>query len=132
MDFGLPTFVAAVAAVLLATRANVKAITAVAGAVSWSVLPLVAGLFVLVEALDSAGALRGISAAIQGFSGFPPLTGSLSASFGVALLSNIMNNLPSGLLTGSALQGIPSPDHIRHALLVGVDLAPNLSVTASL
>jgi arsenical pump membrane protein len=132
MDLGLPTFVAAVAAVLLATRANVKAITAVAGAVSWSVLPLVAGLFVLVEALDSAGALRGISVAIQGFSGLPPLAGSLSASFGVAVLSNIMNNLPSGLLTGSALQGIPSSDHIRHALLVGVDLGPNLSVTGSL
>jgi len=52
LDLGLPTFVAAVAAVLLATRANAKAISAVAGAVSWSVLPLVAGLFVLVEALD--------------------------------------------------------------------------------
>ncbi|MCU1261011.1 MAG: Arsenical pump rane protein [Bryobacterales bacterium] len=132
MDLGLPTFVAAVAAVLLATRANAKAITAVARAVSWSVLPLVAGLFVLVEALDNAGALRGIRAAIHGVSGLPPLAGSLSASFGVAVLSNIMNNLPSGLLTGSALQGISSPDHIRHAILVGVDLGPNLSVTGSL
>jgi arsenical pump membrane protein len=132
VDLGLPTFVAAVAVVLLATRANAKAISAVAGAVSWSVLPLVAGLFVLVEGLDSAGALRGIRAAIQGFSGLPPLAGSLSASFGVAVLSNLMNNLPSGLLTGSALQGLPFPDHIRHALLVGVDLGPNLSVTGSL
>jgi arsenical pump membrane protein len=43
-----------------------------------------------------------------------------------------MNNLPSGLLTGSAVQGLPVPDHIRHALLVGVDLGPNLSVTGSL
>jgi arsenical pump membrane protein len=132
VDLGLPTLLAAAVAVLLATRANAKAITAVAGAVSWSVLPLVAGLFVLVEALGSAGALRGISAAIQSCSAFPPLAGSLSASFGVAVLSNLMNNLPSGLLTGSALQGLPFPDHIRHALLVGVDLGPNLSVTGSL
>jgi arsenical pump membrane protein len=132
VDLGLPTFVTAVTVVLLATRANVKAIAAVTGAVSWSVLPMVGGLFVLVEALNSAGALPGISAAIQGFSGLPPLAGSLSASFGVAVLSNIMNNLPSGLLTGSALQGIPCPDHIRHALLLGVDLGPNLSVTGSL
>jgi arsenical pump membrane protein len=132
VDLGLPTFVAAVAAVLLATRANAKSITAVAGAVSWSVLPLVAGLFVLVEALDSAGALSGISDAIQICSAFPPLAGSLLASFGVAVLSNLMNNLPSGLLTGSALHGLPLPDHIRHALLVGIDLGPNLSVTGSL
>jgi arsenical pump membrane protein len=43
-----------------------------------------------------------------------------------------MNNLPSGLLAGSALQGFPFPDHIRHAVLIGVDLGPNLSVSGSL
>ena len=102
------------------------------GAVSWSVLPLVAGLFVMVEALDGAGALRGIRAAIQSCSAFPPFAGSLVASFGIAALSNLMNNLPSGLLTGSAMQGLHFPDHIRHALLLGVDLGPNLSVTGSL
>jgi arsenical pump membrane protein len=39
-----------------------------------------------------------------------------------------MNNLPSGLLVG----GAGMPDHIRHAVLIGVDLGPNLSVTGSL
>jgi arsenical pump membrane protein len=43
-----------------------------------------------------------------------------------------MNNLPSGLLVGSALQQSHFPDHIRHAILIGVDLGPNLSVTGSL
>jgi arsenical pump membrane protein len=43
-----------------------------------------------------------------------------------------MNNLPSGLLTGGALHGVRVPDHLRHALLIGVDLGPNLSVTGSL
>jgi arsenical pump membrane protein len=132
LDLGLPTFTAAVAAVLIATHANSKSIAALAGAVSWSVLPLVAGLFVLVEALDGAGALRGIRAAIQVCSALPPLAGPLAASFGIAALSNLMNNLPSGLLTGSAMQGLHFPDHIRNALLVGVDLGPNLSVTGSL
>jgi arsenical pump membrane protein len=132
LDLGLPTFIAAVLAVLFATRVNVQSIAAVGGAVSWSVLPLVAGLFVMVEALNGAGASRAIGAAIRSCSALPPLAGSLAASFGVAALSNVMNNLPSGLLTGSVLQGIQAPDHIRHALLVGVDLGPNLSVTGSL
>jgi arsenical pump membrane protein len=132
LDLGLPTCIAAVLAVLFTTRGNPRSIAAVGAAVSWSVLPLVAGLFVLVEALDGAGAAREIAAAIRGCSALPALAGSLAASFGVALLSNVMNNLPSGLLTGSVLHAISVPESIRHSLLIGVDLGPNLSVTGSL
>jgi arsenical pump membrane protein len=93
---------------------------------------MVAGLFILVEALNAAGALRDMGAALKTCSQLSPLAGSLSASFGVALLSNVMNNLPSGLLTGNALQTGILPNYIRHAVLIGVDLGPNLSVTGSL
>jgi arsenical pump membrane protein len=132
MDLGIPTLAAAVVAVAIATRLSAKAVTDIARKLSWSVLPMVAGLFVLVEALNAAGARQDITDAIKTFSGYPPLAGSLSASFGVAFLSNVMNNLPSGLLTGSALQAAPFPDYIRNAVLVGIDLGPNLSVTGSL
>ena len=43
-----------------------------------------------------------------------------------------MNNLPSGLLAGGALQASSVAAHIRDAVLIGVDLGPNLSVTGSL
>ena len=43
-----------------------------------------------------------------------------------------MNNLPSGLLAGGALQVAQVPHSIRDAVLIGVDLGPNLSVTGSL
>ena len=59
-----------------------------------------------------------------------PLAGSLSSAFGVALLSNIANNLPIGLIAGNALPGAPAA--IRNAVLIGVDLGPNLSVSGSL
>lgn len=131
-DLGLPTFSAAVIVVLLATRARFRTIGSLVRDVSWSVLPLVAGLFVLVEGLNRAGALHLIEEAIRSCSRLPALSGSLCAAFGVAFLSNVMNNLPSGLLTGSALQGMAAPESIRHALLIGVDLGPNLSVTGSL
>ena len=131
-DLGIPTFCAAAAVLLLATRARFRTIPSLVRSVSWSVLPLVAGLFVLVEALNQAGALPLIQDAIRSCSQLPALPGSLFGAFGVAFLSNIMNNLPSGLLTGSALQGMAAPESIRHALLIGVDLGPNLSVTGSL
>ena len=43
-----------------------------------------------------------------------------------------MNDLPSGLLAGGALRSVLVPPQIRDAVLIGVDLGPNLSVTGSL
>ena len=57
-DLGLPTCVAAIGALLWATRANRTAVVELVREIPWSVLPLVAGLFVVVEALNGAGALN--------------------------------------------------------------------------
>jgi len=131
-DLGLPTCVAALvvlAAVLFVDRA---AFIPVVKDISWGVLPLVAGLFVIVEALDTAGAAAlQVRQAVHHLERLPPLAGSLSAGSGVALLCNIANNLPVGLLTGSAVQGHLS-GILRNALVIGVDLGPNLSITGSL
>jgi arsenical pump membrane protein len=132
LDLGLPTCLSAAIAVLIATRARGGAVAEIVKGVSWSVLPLVAGLFVLVESLNRAGALHDVSVLLQWCAGVPRLAGSLAASFGVAALSNVMNNLPSGLLAGGALQTGHLPAHIRDSVLIGVDLGPNLSVTGSL
>jgi arsenical pump membrane protein len=132
LELGLPTCMAAMIAVLITTRAKGRDLSEIAKSVSWSVLPLVAGLFVLVEALNRAGALHDVAAALQWCAGLPRLAGSLVASFGIAGLSNVMNNLPSGLLAGGALQTVKVPASIRDSVLIGVDLGPNLSVTGSL
>ena len=50
----------------------------------------------------------------------------------VALASNLINNLPAGLIAGSATAAADIPLQVRSALLIGVDLGPNLSVTGSL
>lgn len=43
-----------------------------------------------------------------------------------------MNNLPAGLIAAETVQHAHVPEIIRSAILVGVDLGPNLSVTGSL
>jgi len=50
----------------------------------------------------------------------------------MAALSNLTNNLPAGLLAGGALRATPVAAAIRDAVLIGIDLGPNLSVTGSL
>jgi arsenical pump membrane protein len=129
-DLGSPTCAAAAIAVLVTTRG--RAIGAIVTGVAWSVLPLVAGLFVIVEALNHAGALQTVARALEWCASLPRAGGALAASFGIAGLSNVMNNLPSGLLAAGALQTVAVPAHIRDAVLIGVDLGPNLSVTGSL
>jgi arsenical pump membrane protein len=132
LDLGPPTCVAALAAIAIATRFRGAKLREVAGGVAWSVLPLVAGLFVLVEALNRAGALASAIEFLRMCAAMPRLAGSLAASFGLAAVSNVMNNLPSGLLAGGALQAARMPPLVRDSVLIGVDLGPNLSVSGSL
>ena len=126
LDLGAPAFVAGlVVAIAIALRDH-RVIKDIASKISWSVVPLVAGLFVIVEALNSAGALNAAVNALHA------QTSALVAAFGVALISNLMNNLPSGLITGAAVHAAHSSQLIRSAVLIGVDLGPNLSVSGSL
>ena len=43
-----------------------------------------------------------------------------------------LNNLPAGLLAGNVLQTAQVTERVKSAVLIGVDLGPNLSVTGSL
>jgi arsenical pump membrane protein len=131
-QLGLPTAIAGTvtaAAVLIGSREGPW--SSVRG-ISWSVLPLVAGLFVLVEALDKTGVIGMITAPLHQGAELSATWTAWSAGIIVAFASNLINNLPTGLIAGSAVQSARTPDHITRAVLIGVDLGPNLSVTGSL
>lgn len=129
IPLGVPTVCAGVFALLLVALRDRAAPKVALQNVAWGVIPLVAGLFVIVEALNRAGMA---AMADRGLAEVPNGLGKLAGGFAVALLSNIMNNLPVGLAAGSALRHSAIHGRLAHALLVGVDLGPNLSVTGSL
>ena len=131
-DLGWPTCVAAVlsAAVLSLCKRTLPRQTF--KGVSWAVLPLVAGLFVLVEGLDRTGVLRALSQALHEAAQRSTAGTAWAAGALAAVLCNLVNNLPAGLLTGAAVAAAKVPDQIAGALLIGIDLGPNLSVTGSL
>ena len=132
LNLGIPTCGAALAVLLLITRRDRSVAGRVFGGVSWSVLPLVAGLFVIVEALQYVGLLHVGQGALELLSRAPSLRANFAAAFGVGLFSNGMNNLPVGLISGAAMRGLKTPSHLANSVLIGVDLGPNLSVTGSL
>lgn len=131
-DLGLPTFLAACVVAGLVAFQDRGAPAGIVKYVSWSVLFLVAGLFVLVEAVDRAGALTLSRGLLHGAVNSGPIPGSLGSAFLVAVSTNVANNLPIGLIAGSVLRSTNVPELIRNAVLIGVDLGPNLSVTGSL
>jgi arsenical pump membrane protein len=132
ISLGLPTCVAAVTAIILVALKDRQSPISVVRKVSWSVSPLVAGLFVIVEALKDAGTLRIAQNGLEIVSHWPVFRGDLAGAFGVALISNLMNNLPVGLIGANALELAHIPVSVKNAFLIGVDLGPNLSVTGSL
>ena len=132
IQLGLPTFLAGAATAILVLARSKCGPGAVLGNISWGVLPLVAGLFVLVEALEQTGATRALADALQGVAHHSATLAAWIAGLVLAIGCNLVNNLPAGLVAGRAVELARVPDHVRSAVLIGVDLGPNLSVTGSL
>jgi arsenical pump membrane protein len=92
----------------------------------------VAGLFVLVEGLDRTGLISTLSTLLREAAVTAPTTTIWGVGAILALVCNLINNLPVGLIAGSVAAADYLPSNIVSAMLIGVDLGPNLSVTGSL
>ncbi len=132
LQLGLPTFLAGIATAILVLTRSKSGVLAIARHISWGVLPLVAGLFVLVEALEKTGVAGRLAALLQRLLDHSAVMAGWAAGGALAIGCNLVNNLPAGLLAGRVVNLARVPDHVRAAVLIGVDLGPNLSVTGSL
>lgn len=131
-DLGLPTCLTALAVtavVSLLSRSNPLPLFR---EISWSTLGLVAGLFVMVDAVERFGAMRHTQAWLEWAAGFGAATGAMIIGFVVGVANNLVNNLPLGLIAGSTMQAAHTHGLMASAVLIGVDLGPNLSITGSL
>ena len=132
LQLGLPTFICGAittAAVLSLSR---QPLWPVLKGISWSVIPLVAGLFVMVEALIRTGVIACLSAALHATVASSATEAAWTTGIVTALADNIANNLPIGLIAGSVNAADHLPQGVTGAMLIGVDLGPNLSITGSL
>lgn len=132
MDLGLPTCLASLVITAIVLIRERSGPVHVFRDISWSVLPLVAALFVIVEAVKSAGALQILHSALLHAIEWPAAFSALAVGGVVGFGTNLVNNLPLGLIAGSTLQSVPAQPLLEKAVLIGVDLGPNLSITGSL
>lgn len=132
IPLGLPTAIIGTVVFLSVTISGNLHFKSVLFKISWSVLPLVAGLFVVIESLYKTGILQlGQQWLMQEAHYSTDKTVWISGT-GLAFFSNVINNLPIGLMAANLVQTGHLPEIIQRAILVGVDLGPNLSVTGSL
>ncbi len=100
--------------------------------ISWSVLPLVAGLFVVAQAAERTGLATLALRALKPLATLPQPLGAAYAGLGVGIVTNAVNNLPAALIAAGVLQNAHASEMLRNAVAIGIDLGPNLSVTGSL
>ncbi len=116
------------ATVALRNRAAAPAVLHIA----WPIVPLVAGLFVLIAAAERTGLLSATEAGLRAAQQLPAPAALALAGFVTAVGSNVVNNLPAGLIAGTTVAHAHGTGTIRSAVAIGIDLGPNLSVTGSL
>jgi arsenical pump membrane protein len=131
-DLGLPTCLAALAITAIVCIKERSNPLVLAREISWETLLLVAGLFVMVDAIESIGAMRYTKDWLSWVQHLSIAAGSLITGFAVGIANNLVNNLPLGLVVGSTLHAAHAKWPIAEAVLIGVDLGPNLSITGSL
>jgi arsenical pump membrane protein len=132
IELGLPTFLAgAVTTIVVLWRSKWHPAETLKN-ISWGILPLVAGLFVLVEALELTGATARLAAILEQLMQHSAGLAAWLSGAVLAVGCNLVNNLPAALVAGRVVEVAHAPEQVRAAVLIGVDIGPNLSVTGSL
>ena len=126
-----PVAVAVAGAVVMAVRAllrrQVKPATLVRE-INPLFLAFVAALGMVVDAATSHGLQDALAAALPGGTSLPAL---LALAAAAAVLANLINNLPATLVLLAALGAHPGTGAVL-AVLIGVNVGPNLTYTGSL
>lgn len=105
--------------------------------VSWSIFGFIAGMFVVVQAVESTGLTVWFGQLLLHLSGGTSFGAVMVGTFGSALGTNLINNVPMAVVMSSALQSMQhAPVAVRQGFIAstifGCDLGPNLTTVGSL
>jgi len=101
-------------------------------ALHWEIVPLVAGLFVIVHTLDRAGLLTGAVDLLRAAQRLGTPIDGFVVTTALTLGSAIVNNLPLALIATRTFAATPVSPYLHDIWLVAIDIGPNLVANASL
>ncbi len=105
--------------------------------ISWSIFGFIAGMFILVQAVESTGLTDAFGRLLLQLSGGNSFGAVVVGTLGAALGTNLINNVPMAVVLNSSLHTIQhAPTGVRYgfiaATIFGCDLGPNLTTVGSL
>jgi arsenical pump membrane protein len=105
--------------------------------ISWSIFGFIAGMFLVVQAVESTGLTTQFGQLLLHLSGNNGFGAVMIGTLGSALGTNVINNVPMAVVLNSSLQGIQhATPAVRYGFIgsamFGCDLGPNLTTVGSL
>jgi arsenical pump membrane protein len=139
-DAGIPiSAVAAAGALLLlavAARGHRISTRAVLRGAPWQVVVFSLGMYLVVYGLRNAGLTAWLTALLERFASHGVWGAALGTGFVTAILSSIMNNMPTVLVGALAIDGSSAQGVVREAMVyanvIGADLGPKITPIGSL
>lgn len=105
--------------------------------ISWSIFGFIAGMFIVVRAIEDTGLTTKFGNLLLHLSGSTSFGAVMVGTFGSALGTNLINNVPMAVVMNASLASVQSAaPAIRNGFLAatmfGCDLGPNLTTVGSL
>lgn len=105
--------------------------------ISWSIFGFIAGMFIIVQAVEGTGLTAQFGQLLLHLSGGTSFGAVMVGTLGAALGTNLINNVPMAVVLSSALHSV---QHVAPATrlgfiaatIFGCDLGPNLTTVGSL